>query len=54
MIQYNLNKLQLIGCNVEQETKYNLTGYEGTVCVISRDPLCKEGNARFATVPLKP
>ena len=28
-------------------------GFKGTVSVISRDPLCKDGNARFKTVPLK-
>ena len=27
---------------------------KGTVSVTSNDPLCKEDNARFTTVPLKP
>ena len=27
---------------------------KGTVSVISRDPSCKDGYARFITVPLKP
>jgi len=26
---------------------------KGTVSVISRTPLCKNGNARFTTLPLK-
>ena len=27
---------------------------EGTVSVVSSDPPCKDGNARFTNVPLKP
>ena len=26
----------------------------GTISVISSDPLCEDGNARFTPVPLKP
>ena len=33
---------------------YNIHFIKGTVSVISSDPQCKEGNARFTTVPLKP
>ena len=27
--------------------------FKGTVSLIPSDPLCKDGNARFTTVPLK-
>ena len=30
------------------------SSHKGTVRVISRDPQCKDGNARFTTIPLKP
>ena len=31
-----------------------LNSRKWTICVISSDPLCKDCNARFTTVPLKP
>ena len=35
---------------------YNLgrTFFNRTICIISIDPPCKDGNARFTTVPFKP
>ena len=32
----------------------SLAQLKGTVSVILSDPPCKEGNARFTTIPLKP
>ena len=33
---------------------YHIFHFKGTVSVVSSDPPCKDGNARFTTVPLTP
>ena len=33
---------------------YTFYSFKGTLIVVLSDPPCKDGNARFTTVPLKP
>ena len=52
-ISLNKNDMRKLTTDCKPKTFVSYSMVKGIVSVISRDSLCKDGNARFTTIPLK-